>query len=579
MTIPSFNLTPGESPSALAQRRRIAELLLRQGMDTSPIQSPWQGAARVAQAMMGGYELHRADKSDLATGKKIADAYVPETPASPMAAAAPAASSPSPTGVQRVAAAMPSTAGKVYENNEPSPLDPPAGGERDLAVRTVLAEAGNQGPTGMQAVANVIRNRAVQGNFGGDTPTGVITKPYQFEPLNTAAGRQRMAGIDPNSPQYQAADQAVARAYTGDDPTRGATHFYSPTAQTALGRPAPSWDNGQGVDIGQHRFFGGAGGPPVTAGASPTDVSAQRAQPSPAAPPTAAPAAARNAPQIPPELQARLRALIMDPSTREYGLQIAQQYIKPSQATFGVIGKDEFNREQYGWIDPLRQTTTPAAGAAPAAPQGERAIPPAPPGVDPKIWRDEQSKRTVQNAMPASWDDTAKLRGEVRQLPSYKNLAEATPIYKTMLDSAGRNSKASDLNLVYGLGKIFDPGSVVREGEMVMVKNTAGIPDWLVGTINALNGGAALTPETREAIMREAHSRIQSYKQTFDQDAGQYRGIAERNRMNTADVMPDFGEFQPWTPPQTAPAGAAPAAAPAQPGRVRKFNPTTGSIE
>jgi hypothetical protein len=112
------------------------------------------------------------------------------------------------------------------------------------------------------------------------------------------------------------------------------------------------------------------------------------------------------------------------------------------------------------------------------------------------------------------------------QLPSYKNIAQAAPIYKSMVETAGTNSKASDLNLVYGLGKIMDPNSVVREGEMVMVKNTASLPDWLVGAANSLNGGAALTPETRAAILKEAHNRITSYKTMYDQDATHYRGIA-----------------------------------------------------
>lgn len=158
---------------------------------------------------------------------------------------------------------------KLYRNNEPSPLDPPSGEERDAMIRTVLAEAGNQGPVGMQAVANVIRNRAVNGGYGGDTAEGVVTKPNQFEPWNTAAGRARMASYDPSSPAYKEAAAAVDRTYQGFDPTKGATHFYAPGTQAALGRRAPSWDDGTGNDIGDHRFFGGAGQNEVAAGKGP----------------------------------------------------------------------------------------------------------------------------------------------------------------------------------------------------------------------------------------------------------------------------------------------------------------------
>ena len=168
---------------------------------------------------------------------------------------------------------------RVYSPFELSPLDPPYADfpgrarDRDDAIRTILSESGNQGGTGMQAVGNVIRNRSVAGGFGGDNPSDVVRKPYQFEPWNTEEGRAKMAGYDPNSPEYQAAGAALDRAYTGDDPTKGATHFYAPKAQAALGRPAPSWDNGTGKDIGDHRFFGGIPGP-GDGGA--TELTAQR---------------------------------------------------------------------------------------------------------------------------------------------------------------------------------------------------------------------------------------------------------------------------------------------------------------
>lgn len=162
--------------------------------------------------------------------------------------------------------------------------------------------------------------------------------------------------------------------------------------------------------------------------------------------------------------------------------------------------------------------------------------------------------------------DVTNLRKEVQQLPSYKNLAQAAPIYRSMFDTAGRNTKASDLNLVYGLGKIMDPTSVVREGEMIMVKNSAGMSEQLMGAINALNGGAALTAETRQALMQEAYSRMDTYRQQFDQDMGQYRGIVGRRGFNADDVIPNIGEFKPYeAPPKPSGKGQPAPTAQAQP--------------
>ncbi len=61
------------SPKSLERRRRMAEALLGQGMDTSPISSPWQGAARLANALVGGMAMRKADQEETA-GRDAANA-------------------------------------------------------------------------------------------------------------------------------------------------------------------------------------------------------------------------------------------------------------------------------------------------------------------------------------------------------------------------------------------------------------------------------------------------------------------------------------------------------------------------
>ena len=206
---------------------------------------------------------------------------------------------------------------------------------------------------------------------------------------------------------------------------------------------------------------------------------------------------------------------------------------KPKNS-FMAAGGSIYNTDTGEWLTPPNQKGTDRQGLVNA---GGGKI------YDPNTAQWITAPGSDQPA-PANFDDVSGLRKEIQQLPSYKNLSQALPIYRSMSETAGRNTKASDLNLVYGLGKIMDPTSVVREGEMIMVKNTASLPDWLQGAIASLNGGAALTPETRQAIMTEAYGRVQGYDQAFKQDAGMYRGIVERNRMNSADVIPDFGQYE-----------------------------------
>ncbi|WP_377840121.1 hypothetical protein [Bosea sp. UC22_33] len=68
ITQPFFVGANGErlSEDAIKQRRRMAEALMKSGSDYSPVQHWAQGLARVADALVGGYEMGQLDKADRA---------------------------------------------------------------------------------------------------------------------------------------------------------------------------------------------------------------------------------------------------------------------------------------------------------------------------------------------------------------------------------------------------------------------------------------------------------------------------------------------------------------------------------
>lgn len=133
-------------------------------------------------------------------------------------------------------------------------LDPRA---RDLAIRTIYGEAANEPDEGQAAVAAVIRNRIQAGRYGGADVESVVRARNQFEPWNTSQGQARMTSLRPDDPRYERIGAIVDRVFSGEgpDPTNGATHFISPTAQAALGRNVPSWAQGEGQPIGRHTFY------------------------------------------------------------------------------------------------------------------------------------------------------------------------------------------------------------------------------------------------------------------------------------------------------------------------------------
>jgi hypothetical protein len=140
--------------------------------------------------------------------------------------------------------------------------------QREHMIRTVLGEAGDEPQKGKEAVAHVIINRSLQNKkeFGGSDVSAVVQKPFQFEPWNTEGGRARMYGYPTTSKDYKDAAKAVDDAISGKaDPTRGATFFYAPVAQAALGRAKPSFATGETTKIGGHNFYYGVGAKPLPA--------------------------------------------------------------------------------------------------------------------------------------------------------------------------------------------------------------------------------------------------------------------------------------------------------------------------
>ena len=137
--------------------------------------------------------------------------------------------------------------------------------DRDLLARTVLSEAGTDGPQGMAAVASVIKNRVASGNYGA-SPSDVVLQPGQF----SAWGLPR---TDPNNPSrwstkntdYQKAAGIVDSVWSGatPDPTGGADHYLNPAIVKARTGTLPQWAQGQPTaQIGGHAFYAPNG--PVT---------------------------------------------------------------------------------------------------------------------------------------------------------------------------------------------------------------------------------------------------------------------------------------------------------------------------
>lgn len=133
------------------------------------------------------------------------------------------------------------------------------------------------------------------------------------------------------------------------------------------------------------------------------------------------------------------------------------------------------------------------------------------------------------------------LRKEFADLPEVKNFKTAAPAYKAVVEAAKGNNPQADINLIYGLAKLYDPNSVVREGEYATIANSQSIPEWLKGHAQRLTGGGRLTEATKKQILEQAAIRYNSMEGDMAGAQGSYGDIAKRRGLKPENVFPKVG--------------------------------------
>jgi hypothetical protein len=149
---------------------------------------------------------------------------------------------------------------------------------------------------------------------------------------------------------------------------------------------------------------------------------------------------------------------------------------------FSVIGEDEYGNKQYGWVDKSRGTVTPyqrqpgsGGGGNPGEASGtDISLPPPPPGMNPKIWRDEQTKIAANEGKQSD-----KMRSDLALARrSAESLKTELKVFKDLVDKNGAEmapgrAKAAmqtvytniqmQLKNLYELGAITGPDMQILE--------------------------------------------------------------------------------------------------------------------
>ena len=135
------------------------------------------------------------------------------------------------------------------------------------------------------------------------------------------------------------------------------------------------------------------------------------------------------------------------------------------------------------------------------------------------------------------FNKTRGLREDFAQLPETKSWNVIQPILVSVREAAKDTSGASDLNLIYGMGKIMDPNSVVREGELQMAGNTGNLGQRLQGYYKSIANGGKLPPAVKQDLLNQIESRAKPQQMLYENTKKKYTEIAKRNNLNPEDLF------------------------------------------
>jgi len=338
------------SPESLKLRRRLAETMLQQGSDTSPIVSPWQGVARIVQAMMGGYQLGELERKEKegqdASTKALVGLLGPvggagEGEASPvLPALVPPQTPAQPRSVQNEDGTTSTFIGEVGPSAGPSASIAPYA--RAIAG---IETPGSKNPYG--ELGPVVKS--------GDRAYG----KYQVMGENVPVWTKEILGKEMTPQQFLASPEAQELVFAAKfgsyvqkygSPEAAASVWFTgrPSAPNARARNpdgSPLGITGQEYVEKFSAGLNGAPAPQASAQPMPPVRVAQAGGGMPQMPAQQPAAAPQLPPQVTPEIKARISALLANPATKQLGMAMLQQYVVPPKPMTPMEQADLANKQ------------------------------------------------------------------------------------------------------------------------------------------------------------------------------------------------------------------------------------------
>ena len=118
------------------------------------------------------------------------------------------------------------------------------------------------------------------------------------------------------------------------------------------------------------------------------------------------------------------------------------------------------------------------------------------------------------------------------QTAPFRTISDA---YKKIMSTA--DNGAGDMSLLYQYVKLLDPNSVVRESEFATAAASGSFGERVQGEVNRILSGQRMAPSLRQSFRNEATNIYNNQRNSSEQTAERYRGLAESYGLNPTRVV------------------------------------------
>jgi hypothetical protein len=220
----------------------------------------------------------------------------------------------------------------------------------------------------------------------------------------------------------------------------------------------------------------------------------------------------------------------------------AEEYYAPVETTEGLVqfGK-RGGKRATGMQAPERQKAEAMSGLGRLIAERN-----ALPEGDPRraVYDRAIDKETRLPQGPSIRVDTGLTRGQTfsnentlrdeytTQTAPFRTISDA---YKKIMSTA--DNGAGDMSLLYQYVKLLDPNSVVRESEFATAAASGSFGERVQGEVNRILSGQRMAPSLRQSFRNEATNIYNNQRNSSEQTAERYRGLAESYGLDPTRVV------------------------------------------